>query len=62
MQNVKEMMKSVESVFKASYLKGDGTAPSHSPEVTSLHTSALSAWSLLLTIAPASAVEQFVDT
>ncbi|XP_063216854.1 interferon-related developmental regulator 1 [Bacillus rossius redtenbacheri] len=44
------VMRSLETVFRGSYLKGDGTAPLVSPEVAALHASALSAWSLLLTL------------
>ena len=54
-------MKVLENVFRASYYKGDGSKPSHSPEVASLHTSAMTAWSLLLTIAPQSFVMNSIE-
>ena len=61
LQNVLEVMKSLEKVFKASYLKGDGKAPSHTPEVAALHTAAISGWSLLLSLVPASAITDFAN-
>ena len=53
-------MKSLENVFRASYLKGDRSAPAHSPEVAALHNAALIAWCLLLSIAPSDTVYRFV--
>jgi hypothetical protein len=44
------------SVFSKSFFKGDKTAPTHSPQITALHGSALQAWSLLLTVQPNSVV------
>ena len=55
-------MQSLERVFKASYLKGDGVPPTHSPEVASLHASALASWALLLSIAPPHVVCNHVKT
>lgn len=62
LEEVKTVMNTLESVFKASYLKGDGVAPTHTPEVTSLHCSALAAWSLLLSISPPGTVMEIVKT
>ncbi|XP_013410222.1 interferon-related developmental regulator 1 [Lingula anatina] len=59
---IRAVMNTLESVFKASYFKGNGVAPTHSPEVASLHCSALSAWTLLLSISPPSYVEEFIDS
>jgi len=50
-----EVMKLMENVFRASYLKGDGSTPTHQPAIASLHNSALLAWNLLLTVVPSHA-------
>lgn len=47
-----EVMQLLENVFRASYLKGDGSTPTHQPAIASLHNSALLAWNLLLTVQP----------
>ena len=57
-----EVMKSLESIFRASYFKGDKTAPTHTPQVAALHNAALVSWCLLLSIAPPSAVQNFIDS
>ncbi|XP_033647886.1 interferon-related developmental regulator 1-like [Asterias rubens] len=61
-ETVQESMDALEEVFRLSYLKGDGTAPSHSPAVSALHCAALSAWTLLLSITPPSRVSKLVDS
>ncbi|XP_038069222.1 interferon-related developmental regulator 2-like [Patiria miniata] len=61
-ETVMECMTALEHVFSLSYLKGDGTAPSHTPAIAALHCAALSAWTLLLSIAPPSRVPQLVDS
>lgn len=60
-QDIRNVMKSLENVFKASYLKGDGSTPSHTADVAALHTSAISAWTLLLSIAPPPVIQNFLD-
>lgn len=50
MQDVMERMRALEAIYSGSYLKGDGTMPSITPETGGLHAAALSAWSLLLTL------------
>ena len=55
-----DTMQSLEKIFKNSYLKGDGVPPVHAPEVAALHTSALSAWALLLSIAPPHIITNYV--
>ena len=55
-------MKSLENIFRASYFKGDHTAPTHSPEVAALHNASLISWCLLLSIAPPSTVQNFIDS
>ncbi|XP_002742123.1 interferon-related developmental regulator 1-like [Saccoglossus kowalevskii] len=59
---VKEIMSVLELVFKASYLKGDGSSPSHSPNESAIHTSALSAWTLLLSISPITHVQSLISS
>ncbi|XP_022098810.1 interferon-related developmental regulator 2-like [Acanthaster planci] len=61
-ETVLDCMVALEHVFSLSYLKGDGTVPSHTPAVTALHCAALSAWTLLLSIAPPARVPQLVDS
>ncbi|XP_014670606.1 PREDICTED: interferon-related developmental regulator 2-like isoform X2 [Priapulus caudatus] len=53
-ENLVSIMDGLLNVFKASFFKGDGSRPNLPPDVTLLHASALSAWALLLTIAPPS--------
>lgn len=50
MAEVVAVMEVLEGVFAASYCKKDGSAPSPPPEAQALHCSALSSWSLLLTL------------
>ncbi|XP_059618909.1 interferon-related developmental regulator 2 [Phlebotomus argentipes] len=45
-------MKNFESIFCGSFLKGDNTPSSASAEAAALHSAALGAWSLLLTLLP----------
>ncbi|XP_061187861.1 interferon-related developmental regulator 1-like [Saccostrea echinata] len=49
---VVKVLDALEGIFKTSYRKGDKSIPSHTPDTTHLHASALSGWSLLLSIAP----------
>lgn len=44
------LMQQMENIYAGSYLKGDGSMPTISPEMAVLHSSALSAWTLLLTL------------
>lgn len=62
MQTVVEVMKNLENVFKASYWKGDGKPPTHTPEVAALHTAAISGWSFLMSLVPHSSVIGFADS
>ncbi|XP_071961068.1 interferon-related developmental regulator 2-like [Antedon mediterranea] len=62
MQVVIEIMDNLTQVFSASFLKGDGSVPLHSPGIHSLHCAALSAWTLLLTIAPQIYIERITYT
>lgn len=56
------LMKNFESIFKASYLKGNRSVPSHSPEISALHNAALLSWSLLLTLHAPSSVYDMVES
>ncbi|GAA40712.1 interferon-related developmental regulator 1 [Clonorchis sinensis] len=46
----KDLMKSLESIFRGSCLKGDGKAPVLDPIVSAFHVSALRSWGLLYTL------------
>ncbi|KAG5898791.1 hypothetical protein JTB14_011001 [Gonioctena quinquepunctata] len=46
------LMQQLESIFSASYLKGDKTIPNITAETATLHASAISTWSLLFTVIP----------
>ncbi|KAI1883470.1 hypothetical protein AGOR_G00231770 [Albula goreensis] len=50
-------MECFESLFSRSYAKADGSRAAFGPQTTVLHTHALLAWALLLTICPASEVQ-----
>jgi hypothetical protein len=45
-------MKSLEMIFSASYLLGDGTVPIVARDLQELHTAALSSWCLLMSTMP----------
>ncbi|XP_078270277.1 interferon-related developmental regulator 2 [Rhinoraja longicauda] len=51
----------LESVFSASYIKGDGSVPSHNSQTQILHCNALQSWSLLVTICPPSKIQKFLE-
>ncbi|KAK2194235.1 hypothetical protein NP493_1g04015 [Ridgeia piscesae] len=57
-----DTMNCLENVFKSSYLKGDRTPPTHNPDICALHASALTAWGLLLSIAPPGVVNDLIDS
>uniref|UniRef100_A0A336K7T6 CSON000481 protein n=1 Tax=Culicoides sonorensis TaxID=179676 RepID=A0A336K7T6_CULSO len=56
-----ELMKNFESIFCASYLKGDNSPSSAGAEAAALHSAALSAWGLLLTLLPPSDVAHMTE-
>jgi hypothetical protein len=56
-----KVLDALEGIFRASYRKGDKSIPSHPPEISHLHASALSGWSLLLSIAPTYLVMKLVE-
>lgn len=45
-----DILRTLQQIFCLSYVKGDGTTPNVTPEMATLHASALSAWCLLLTV------------
>lgn len=47
---IQSTMDSLHAVFSGSFFKGNGVAPMLKPEISSFHSSALLAWTLLLTI------------
>jgi len=57
LDSIDAIMDLFQSIFAGSFLKGNGAIPTHTPEISSLHASALYAWTLLLTIyAPSTAL------
>lgn len=62
MPDIIECMKTLEKIFKNSFAKGDGTLPNITPALAELHHSALSAWSLLLSVCPWSIVSELVKS
>lgn len=48
--DVIQLMQQFESIFSASYLKGDGSVPTISPDLGILHAAAIQAWNLLFTL------------
>lgn len=60
-ESVDHIMECLYTIFSASYLKGNGVLPNLTPHVTALHSSALSAWTLLLTIQPISKATRLAD-
>lgn len=61
MSDVIECMKKLESIFRNSYFKGDGSLPSVSPDICELHNSALLAWGLLLSVCDWSSAYDLVN-
>ena len=60
LQVVVGIMEAFENIFRQSFKKGDGSVPNHSPEVSHLHSNALTAWSLLISIAPQYLVDKLI--
>ena len=60
-ESVDKIMDCYHSIFSGSYFKGNGVLPNLTPQTTSLHASALSAWTLLLTIQPISKAARLAD-
>lgn len=58
---IKQIMASLEQVFRASYLKGEKCATQNTA-ISSFHCSALSAWTLLLSIAPDSCIQEMTES
>lgn len=60
-EDVISVMDALERTFQPSFRKGDKSVPSHSPEVCHLHSYAITAWGLLLTIAPQWLIDKMVE-
>ena len=54
-------MNLLQTTFAGSFFKGNGAIPSHSPEISSLHASALYSWTLLITTCDRGTVNNLVD-
>jgi len=54
-------MNALENVFRSLYCKADGSLPAHVPAAVCMHTSALSAWTLLLSTLPTSVLQQLLE-
>jgi hypothetical protein len=50
LDSIESVMDLLQSIFAASYFKGNGAIPNHTIEISALHSSSLYAWTLLLTI------------
>lgn len=50
MGDVINLMHQFEVIFSGSYLKGDDSIPNVTSEIGSLHSAALSSWTLLFTL------------
>ncbi|KAL4226633.1 Interferon-related developmental regulator 1 [Mactra antiquata] len=59
-EDVINVMESLEAIFRQSFKKGDGSIPTHSPEACRLHACALTAWGLLLSVAPQWLIDKMV--
>jgi hypothetical protein len=56
------LMQVFETIFAGSYLKGDNTPSAATVELSVVHSSALAAWGLLLTLIPATDVVSLIET
>lgn len=52
----------LEGIFSASYLKGDNTASAVTADAATVHSAALTAWGLLLTLIPTSDINALIET
>ncbi|KAK9886119.1 hypothetical protein WA026_014905 [Henosepilachna vigintioctopunctata] len=62
MGDILSLMHNFETFFSGSFFKGDGSAPTLSPEIGSFHAAALSAWGLLLTTINSSTIVMMMQT
>ncbi len=63
-ETIQDLIKSLallESVFMSSYPNKEGTLPTPKPGSPGLHSAALQAWSLLVTLCPASKLTMLLD-
>ncbi|XP_055605266.1 interferon-related developmental regulator 2 [Uranotaenia lowii] len=56
------LMKSFEGIFSGSYLKGDSSPSSANADAAALHSAALSAWALLLTLIPSGDLVSLINS
>ncbi|XP_019544632.1 interferon-related developmental regulator 2 [Aedes albopictus] len=56
------LMKNFEGIFSGSYLKGDNTPSTANADAAALHSAALSAWALLLTLIPSGDLVSLVNS
>ncbi|XP_071817642.1 interferon-related developmental regulator 2-like [Apostichopus japonicus] len=61
-ETLKSCMSALEQIFSQSYFKGDGSSPTHSPEIHKLHCAAISAWTLLLSIMSARVIGEMIES
>lgn len=52
----------LEGIFSASYLKGDNAASAVTADAATVHSAALTAWGLLLTLIPTSDINALIET
>lgn len=60
-QDLVKSLTLLENVFMVSYPNKEGTLPTPKPGSPGLHSAALQAWSLLVTLCPASKLSQLLD-
>ncbi|CAG2183869.1 unnamed protein product, partial [Oppiella nova] len=60
--SIDSVMTVFQSIFGASFLKGNGAIPTHTAEISSLHASALYSWTLLLTLYEPSAALRLAES
>ncbi len=59
--DIAAVLDKLEALFASSYAKGDGTLRTFTPKVYDLHSTALSAWCLLLCLMPLSYVNKLAQ-
>lgn len=60
-ESIDAIMDFLFGIFKGSFLKGDGSVPNLPPQASALHSSALLAWTLLLTIQSSTTVLRLAE-
>ncbi|XP_076805297.1 interferon-related developmental regulator 2-like [Clavelina lepadiformis] len=62
MEDVVSCIQTFDTIFRASFLKGDKSVPVVTSLVSDLHNNALSSWALLLSICPWSKVKEIIES